>query len=79
MSILILGLLIFLSVHSVRIVAEGWRKVRIARMGEKGWKVRTPSPPSSDWRWSSGDTVSRGMRRSCCGLGQRGRPISRAC
>ncbi|CAJ0821839.1 NnrU family protein [Ralstonia flaminis] len=38
MSILILGLLIFLGVHSVRIVAEAWRKARIAQMGEKGWK-----------------------------------------
>lgn len=38
MAILILGLLIFLGVHSVRIVAEGWRKARIAQMGEKAWK-----------------------------------------
>ncbi|MGM3276716.1 NnrU family protein [Ralstonia sp. 24A2] len=38
MAILILGLLIFLGVHSVRIVAGGWRKARIAQMGEKGWK-----------------------------------------
>lgn len=38
MSVLILGMLIFLGVHSVRIVAEGWRKAWIAQMGEKGWK-----------------------------------------
>jgi uncharacterized membrane protein len=37
-SILILGLLIFIGVHSIRIFAEEWRKARIARMGEKSWK-----------------------------------------
>jgi uncharacterized membrane protein len=36
MAYLILGLLIFLGVHSVRIVAEGWRTARIARSGENG-------------------------------------------
>lgn len=39
MSALILGLLIFLGTHSVRIVAEGWRGARIAVMGEKRWKA----------------------------------------
>jgi len=39
MSILILGLLLFLGGHSVRIFAEDWRKARIARMGEKKWKA----------------------------------------
>lgn len=39
MSALILGLLIFLGTHSVRIVAEGWRAARIAAMGEKPWKA----------------------------------------
>jgi uncharacterized membrane protein len=38
MTVLILGLLIFLGAHSVRIFAEGWREAQIARMGEKGWK-----------------------------------------
>lgn len=38
MSVLILGLVIFLGSHSVRIFAEQWRKAQIARMGEKGWK-----------------------------------------
>jgi uncharacterized membrane protein len=38
MSILILGLLIFLGIHSVRIVAEDWRERQIARLGEKPWK-----------------------------------------
>ena len=35
---LILGLMIFLGTHSVRIVAEDWRNAQIARLGEKGWK-----------------------------------------
>ncbi|CAB3745673.1 NnrU family protein [Paraburkholderia humisilvae] len=39
MTILILGLLIFLGAHSVRIFAEGWRDAQIARIGEKRWKA----------------------------------------
>lgn len=39
MTILIIGLAIFLGTHSVRIVAEGWRSAQIARMGEKPWKL----------------------------------------
>ncbi len=38
MTILLLGLLVFFSVHSVRIVADGWRSRQIARLGESRWK-----------------------------------------
>jgi uncharacterized membrane protein len=38
MTPLVLGLLLFLGVHSVRIVAPAWRDARIARLGERGWK-----------------------------------------
>ncbi|SIO05456.1 NnrU family protein [Paraburkholderia phenazinium] len=38
MSVLVLGLVIFLGVHSVRVFAESWRTRQIARLGEKGWK-----------------------------------------
>ncbi|KFG95310.1 NnrU [Burkholderia paludis] len=38
MFVLILGLAIFLGVHSIRIVADGWRSATIGRIGEKGWK-----------------------------------------
>ena len=38
MSVLILGLVLFLGVHSVRIVADGWRTHTIARIGEGKWK-----------------------------------------
>ena len=38
MTLLVLGLLIFLGVHSTRVFAEGWRSAQLARMGEKGWK-----------------------------------------
>ncbi|PCE32513.1 NnrU family protein [Burkholderia ubonensis] len=38
MLVLILGLVIFLGVHSIRIVADDWRSAQIARLGEKGWK-----------------------------------------
>ena len=38
MTLLILGLVIFLGVHSVRIVADGWRTATIARIGALPWK-----------------------------------------
>ncbi len=38
MTILILGLIIFLGVHSVRIFAEGWRSAQIAQRGPNAWK-----------------------------------------
>jgi uncharacterized membrane protein len=38
MPYLILGLIIFLGVHSVRVVAVDWRTARIARIGEGLWK-----------------------------------------
>lgn len=38
MSVLILGLLIFLGMHSLRIFANDWRNRQIARLGEKRWK-----------------------------------------
>jgi len=38
MAILILGLVLFLGVHSTRIVADGWRGATIARIGEMPWK-----------------------------------------
>jgi len=38
MAMLLLGLVLFLGVHSTRIVADGWRTRMVGRMGEKGWK-----------------------------------------
>ena len=38
MQYLVLGLVIFLGVHSVRIVADGWRSRTVARMGPGPWK-----------------------------------------
>ncbi|MGE5160367.1 MAG: NnrU family protein [Betaproteobacteria bacterium] len=38
MTLLLLGLVLFLGVHSTRIVADGWRTATIARIGEKPWK-----------------------------------------
>ena len=38
MSMLVLGLVLFLGPHSLRIVADGWRGRQIARIGEKAWK-----------------------------------------
>ena len=38
MSYLILGLILFLVPHSVRIVADGWRSAQVARIGLPAWK-----------------------------------------
>lgn len=38
MSLLLLGLLLFLGTHSIRIVAEDWRSRQYARLGEQRWK-----------------------------------------
>ena len=38
MALLIVGLIIFLGVHSVRIVADDWRTAQIAKRGPKAWK-----------------------------------------
>ncbi|HVF62464.1 MAG TPA: NnrU family protein [Casimicrobiaceae bacterium] len=39
MLVLIAGLVLFLGVHSTRILAEPWRRERIAAMGEGKWKL----------------------------------------
>lgn len=39
MTMLILGLVLFLGVHSIRIVADGWRSAMIGRMGALPWKA----------------------------------------
>jgi uncharacterized membrane protein len=38
MGMLVLGLIIFLGAHSVRLVAEPWRTAQFARLGERRWK-----------------------------------------
>lgn len=38
MTFLLLGLLLFLGTHSIRIVADGWRTRQLARLGENSWK-----------------------------------------
>ena len=38
MALLILGLILFLGVHSTRIFADGWRGATIARIGPLPWK-----------------------------------------
>ena len=39
MPILIIGLILFLGVHSLRIVADDWRSTQLAARGEKAWKL----------------------------------------
>lgn len=38
MTVLIIGLILFLGTHSIRIVADDWRCARVAAMGEGAWK-----------------------------------------
>lgn len=38
MTYLILGLVLFLGVHSLRMLAGDWREAQIARLGENTWK-----------------------------------------
>ncbi|MBI5718304.1 MAG: NnrU family protein [Burkholderiales bacterium] len=38
MTWLVLGLVLFLGAHSLRIFAEGWRTSMVARLGANGWK-----------------------------------------
>jgi uncharacterized membrane protein len=38
MALLVLGLVLFLGVHSTRIFADGWRTATIGKIGEKPWK-----------------------------------------
>ncbi len=38
MVLLVLGLVLFLGAHSIRLVADGWRTRMLARMGDKRWK-----------------------------------------
>lgn len=38
MTVLILGLIVFLGVHSTRIVADDWRTAQIKRLGDGPWK-----------------------------------------
>lgn len=38
MTLLVLGLILFLAPHSVRIVADDWRSAQVARIGLPAWK-----------------------------------------
>lgn len=38
MSLLVLGLILFLGIHSVSIVAPAWRDAQVERRGERTWK-----------------------------------------
>lgn len=39
MLVLILGLVMFLGMHSIRIFADSWRTQQLAKRGELGWKA----------------------------------------
>lgn len=37
-AILILGLVMFIGVHSIRLISPAWRDAQVARLGEHAWK-----------------------------------------
>ncbi|MCE2948118.1 MAG: NnrU family protein [bacterium] len=39
MTLLLIGLIVFLGAHSTRIFAEGWRGSMVAKLGANGWKA----------------------------------------
>jgi uncharacterized membrane protein len=39
MILLLIGLVVFLGTHSLRIFADGWRTQQVARLGEMPWKA----------------------------------------
>lgn len=39
MGILVLGLILFIGVHSIRMVAAPWRAAQIERFGRQGWRA----------------------------------------
>jgi len=39
MTLLVAGLVVFLGVHSLRIVADGWRAAMIERIGRNAWRA----------------------------------------
>ena len=45
MAVLIIGLVVFLGVHSIAMAAPAFRSRAIARIGEGGWKGCTRSSP----------------------------------
>ena len=47
MAYLILGLVLFLGVHSVRIVADGWRTQTVARIGANSWLLAAAYVPGN--------------------------------
>ena len=38
MALLIIGLVLFIGTHSLRIAADGWRSQMVARLGAMPWK-----------------------------------------
>ncbi|MGZ5276598.1 MAG: NnrU family protein, partial [Caldimonas sp.] len=38
MIVFLAGLVVFLGIHSVSIVAPAWRRAQVARFGERPWK-----------------------------------------
>ena len=49
MAVLIIGLVVFLGVHSIALAAPALRSRAIARLGEGAWKGCTRS--SQPWAW----------------------------
>ena len=81
MSYLVLGLLLFLGIHSIRIVADGWRMARVARLGENRWKGLYSLASALGLGLVLLGVVGllNALSRWCCGCRRDGRATSRRC
>ena len=79
MSLLILGLILFLGVHSTRIFADGWRGATIARIGPMPWKGLYSVVSIVGFIVLSGASGWRAPKRWCCGRRRCGRGMSQPC
>lgn len=72
MWMLVLGLLIFLGLHSARIVADDWRTRAIGRLGERRWKglyslLSLLGLVLIVWGWRRASRCRCGRRPPACG------------
>ena len=67
MLTLVVGLLLFLGAHSVRVFAEGWRTAMVAKVGES-WKGGYALVSIVGFGLICGALALHGRRRWCCGM-----------
>ncbi len=66
MGMLIIGLVLFLGIHTVSIVAPQWREGQIARLGEGPWKGMYSVVSAIGFGLLIYGYALRARTRSCC-------------